>query len=59
MLFRSLADNQANGLPKGPAAGARPVAEGTADPAPDAESQLVTQEADAVKLEAQVRQGGN
>ena len=57
--LKMLADNQANGLPKGPAAGARPVAEGTADPAPDAESQLVTQEADAVKLEAQVRQGGN
>jgi hypothetical protein len=54
--LKMLADNQAKGLPNGPAAGARPVAEGTADPVADAESQLVAQETDAAKLEAQVRQ---
>ena len=56
--LKMLADNQAKGLPNGPAAGTRPVAEGTAVPAPDAESQLATQETDAAKLEAQVRQAG-
>ena len=56
--LKMLADNQAKGLPNGPAAGARPVAEGTAAPVADAESQLVAQETDAAKLEAQVRQGG-
>ena len=56
--LQMLADNQAKGLPNGPAAGTRPVAEGTAVPAPDAESQLATQETDAAKLEAQVRQAG-
>ena len=56
--LKMLADNQAKGLPNGPAAGARPVADGTADPVADAESQLVAQETDAAKLEAQVRQGG-
>jgi hypothetical protein len=56
--LKMLADNQAKGLPNGPAASARPVAEGTADPVPDAQSQLVTQETDAAKLEAQVKPGG-
>jgi len=56
--LRMLADNQAKGLPNGPAAGARPVTEGTADPVADAESQLVAQETDAARLEAQVRPGG-
>jgi hypothetical protein len=56
--LKILAENQARGLPKGPAAGARPVAEGTADPVPDAASQLSTQESDAARVEAQVRQGG-
>ncbi|MGO9115612.1 MAG: hypothetical protein ACLP9L_40920, partial [Thermoguttaceae bacterium] len=57
--LKMLADNQVKGVPNEPAAGARAVAGGTADPAPDAEVQLVSQEADAVKLEAQVRQGGS
>jgi hypothetical protein len=57
--LKMLADNQAKGLPNGPAAGARPVAEGTADAAPDAAAQLATQETDAANLEAQVRQGAN
>jgi hypothetical protein len=56
--LKMLAGNQARGLPNGPAAGARPVADGTADPVADAESQLVAQETDAAKLEAQVRLGG-
>jgi hypothetical protein len=56
--LKALAENQARGLPSGPAAGARPLAEGTADPAADAAAQLVTQETDAAKIEAQVRQGG-
>ena len=56
--LKMLAENQAKGLPNGPAAGARPVADGTADPVANAESQLVAQETDAAKLEAQVRPGG-
>jgi hypothetical protein len=56
--LKMLAENQAKGLPNGPAAGARPVADGTAEPVADAESQLVAQETDAAKLEAQVRLGG-
>jgi len=56
--LKILADNQARGLPSGPAAGSRPIAEGIADPVADAESQLVAQETDAAKLEAQVRPGG-
>jgi hypothetical protein len=56
--LKTLADNQAKGLPTAPASGARPVAEGTADPAPDAPAQLVAQETDAANLEAQVRQTG-
>jgi hypothetical protein len=57
--LKKLAENQAKGLPNGPAALPHQVAEGTADPAPDAESQLVAQESAAATLEAQVRQGGN
>jgi len=56
--LKMLADNQARGLPTGPAAGARPVADGIADPVADADSQLVAQEASAANLEAQVRPGG-
>jgi hypothetical protein len=56
--LEKLAGNQAKGLPSGPAAGARPVAEGTADPVADAESQLAAQETDAAKLEVQVTLGG-
>jgi hypothetical protein len=52
----TLAKNQAKGLPSGPPAGARPVAEGTADQVRDADAQLVAQEADAAKVEAQVGQ---
>jgi len=57
--LKMLAANQAKGLPNGPATGARPVAEGTTDPVPDVESQLVAQESDAAKLEAQVSQAGS
>jgi len=56
--LKMMADNQAKGLPNVSAAGARPVAEGTADPAPDAQAQLAAQETDAATLEAQVRQSG-
>jgi hypothetical protein len=56
--LKLLAENQAKGLPSGPAAGARPVADGTADPVADAGAQLAAQETDAAKVEAQVRQGG-
>jgi hypothetical protein len=57
--LKMLADNQAKRFPAAPAAGARPVAEGTADPVVDAEAQLVKQETDAGALEAQVRQGAS
>jgi hypothetical protein len=57
--LKMMADNQAKGLPNVSAAGARPVAEGTADPVPDAQAQIATQEADAAKLEAQVRQNAS
>jgi hypothetical protein len=57
--LKTLADNQAKGLPNAPAAAPRTVAEGTADPAPGAEAQLVAQETDAAKLEDQVRQDGD
>jgi hypothetical protein len=57
--LKMLAENQAKGLPSGPAAAARPVAEGTADPVSGAEAQLVAQETDASKLEDQVRQDGS
>ena len=57
--LKTLADNQAKGLPSGPASGARAVAEGTVDPVSDAGAQLASQESDASKLEAQVRQGGS
>jgi hypothetical protein len=57
--LKTLADNQARGLPNAPAAAPRTVAEGTTDPAPGAEAQLVAQETDAAKLEDQVRQDGS
>jgi len=53
--LKLLADNQARGLPSGPPASARLVADGTADPAADAEAQLIAQGTDAARLEAQVR----
>jgi hypothetical protein len=56
--LKMLADNQAKGLPNGPAADARPVADGIAPPAPDAATQVAAQENDAASLEAQVAQGG-
>jgi hypothetical protein len=56
--LKMLAENQAKPLPNGPDAGARPVAEGTADPLADAALELAAQENDAAKLEAQVRAGG-
>jgi len=55
--LKMLADNQARGLPNGPAAAPRYVAEGTADAAPDAESQIASQETDAGKVEAQLKPG--
>jgi hypothetical protein len=57
--LKMLAENQAKGLPNGPVAAGRPVAEGIADPVADAGAQLASQETDAAKLEAQVRQGVN
>lgn len=54
--LQKLALNQTPGLPNPPVAGARPVADGNAVPAADAQSQLESQEADAARLEAQVRQ---
>lgn len=54
--LKMMADNQAQGLPSVSNAGARPVAEGTANPVVDAESQLASQDADAVRIETQVRQ---
>jgi hypothetical protein len=56
--LKMLADNQAKGLPNGPAADARPVPDGIAPPAPDAATQLAAQETDAARLETQVAQGG-
>lgn len=55
--LQKLAEHQ--GLPTPPPTGQRPVAEGTADPVPDAESKLMAQETAAGNLEAQVRQGGS
>jgi hypothetical protein len=55
--LKMLADNQAKGLPNGPAAAARSVAEGTTDQATDAVAQLEAQQTAASNIEAQVRQG--
>jgi len=57
--LKTLAENQAKGLPNAPAPGQRAVPEGTADPDPQAASQLEAQENQAANLEAQVTQGGN
>jgi hypothetical protein len=57
--LKMLAENRAKGLPGGPAALARPVAEGTADQATDAVAQLEAQRSTADNLEARVSQGGN
>ncbi len=57
--LKALAENQAKGLPNGPDAAPRQVTEGTADPSPEAESQLAAQEDGAAKLEAQVRGGAS
>lgn len=56
--LQKLAEHQA-GLPAGPAAETRPVADGTATPLADAESQLVAQQTNATALETQVRQSGS
>jgi hypothetical protein len=56
--LKMLAENQAKGLPNGPSADARPLAEGAADAVSDAGAQLAAQETDAAKIEAQVRPGG-
>ena len=57
--LKMLADNQAKGLPNGPAPDARAVPDGVAPPAADAAIQLASQETDAARLEAQVAQGGS
>jgi hypothetical protein len=54
--LKTLAENRAKGLPGGPDATAHYIPEGNADPVPGAEAQLVAQDADAAKLEAQVGQ---
>ena len=54
-----LAGRQARGLPNGPEAGSREVAEGVAAPDPGADSQVKAQVDDAVRLEGQLQQGGN
>lgn len=54
--LKVMADNDGKGLPKAPAADARNVAEGTCQPASDADTTLLAQESDAEKLEAQVVQ---
>jgi hypothetical protein len=54
--LKMLADNQAKGLPTAPAGQVRTVAEGTADPAPDADTALLAQDKDAQRLEAQLTQ---
>lgn len=53
--LKTLADGQVRGVTS-PAAGARPVPEGTADAAPDAATQITTADSNATNLEAQVRQ---
>ncbi len=52
--LKMLAENQAKGLPSGPPAVARPVAEGTADQDATAAAQLEAQQAVAGSVEAQV-----
>ena len=47
------------GLPSGPASSPQIVAEGTATPAQDADTQLTSQESSADKVEGQVSQSGN
>ncbi len=57
--LKTLAENRAKGLPGGPDATAHFVPEGNADRDPDAEKQLVAQDAEATTLEAQVQQTGS
>lgn len=54
--LKVLADGQAKGIPAAPAANKREVPEGTASPAPDAESTLLAQDKEAEKLQARVLQ---
>jgi len=54
--LKTLADDQAKGLPAAPATKITPVAAGTANPAPDAQNALMTQDQDAQRVEAQVTQ---
>jgi hypothetical protein len=56
--LKMMADNRAK-FPGAPDAAPSQVAEGTAEPVADAAAQLATQETDAARLEAQVRQGGS
>jgi hypothetical protein len=53
------ANNQARGLPQGPPSGGHTVAEGTADPAEDASTQLAAQDSNATKVLADATQGSN
>lgn len=55
--LNQLANHQAKGLPAASAAGERKVAEGTADPVPDAQAQIKTQEDAAAQVQAQVGNG--
>jgi len=56
--LKALAENQAKGLPSAPPSGAHSISEGIADPASDTGEQIAAQEADAARVEAQVRQNG-
>lgn len=57
--LKMLAANQVKGAPNVSASGAHPSSEGAADPASDAAAQLATQETNASKLEADVRQSAS
>jgi hypothetical protein len=54
--MEELAKKQGNGLPQGPAAGAQPVAEGTATADPEAQKMLAEQSQAADATESQVQQ---
>ena len=54
--LKTLADNQAKGLPAAPATKVRTVAAGTTDPASDAATKVAAQESDAGNVEAGLRQ---
>lgn len=54
--LKTLADNQAKGLPNAPATKVTTVAAGTADPDANAAASLAKQDGDAARIETQVRQ---